>query len=520
MNNAVTVSVKGAATTDVSDQLLSMIVEKKLNKIPSAKLELATGSFADREYPLFDGADFKIGAELEILIRYENSGDTDTSIFKGVVIGVKFATSKGIPIIVVELKDPAFRLVNSVNTELFNAKNDKQMIEAVLANQTGLSLAASDASMAGVVYDQYVKNQCSDWDFVLSRATEFGTVISLDNGAMTAVLPSTTTGTLALEIGLDEIVDINLEENAESLNADIEIAYWDIKTNALMTVTETNADANVAAVGAPSSKYIYLGFTDKKNAEAKLKSFATRQKLESIKGTIEIAGDPNVALMQELTLSSAPAQFNGAHTISEVTHKLRFGTWVTIVGIGNLSIPNIRTINYSEFNSRAVTHTEVATAMAWEADPDGFGRIPVKVLAFGDSKYWAFPAQVAAGKTQSSFILPEADEQLIVAFLHGNYNQGIVVTSTYLGDAEAPAPFELAAATPVGFVSAKGLQLIFDDAEKDVLICSSDSNKIDINDSDGIAIESKKDLKCESSAKSEFKAGSTVTVKGSKIDLN
>ncbi|MFT6922862.1 MAG: phage protein D [Crocinitomicaceae bacterium] len=520
MSNAITVTLSGSATTDVSDQLVSMIVEKKLNKIPSATLELASGDFAAREYPLFDDADFKIGAELDILIRYENSGDKDKSIFKGIVVAVKFTTKDGVPIIVLGLKDPAFRLVNSVNTELFNAKNDKQMIEAILANQTGLSLAASDASMEGVVYDQYLKNQCSDWDFVLSRASEFGTVLSLDNGAMSAILPSETAGALTLDIGVDAIVDLNLEENAESLNADIEIGYWDIKTNAMLTVTETNADPNVAAVGSPSSAYVYLGFTDKKTAEAKLKSFATLQTLESIKGSIEIPGNPDAALMQELTLSNAPAQFNGTHTVSEVTHKLRFGNWITIVGIGNLSIPNLRTISYSEFNAQAITHSEIATAMAWEADPDGFGRIPVKIVAFGDKKYWAFPAQVAAGATQSSFILPEAAEQLIVGFLHGNYNQGIVLTSTYLGDAEPPAPFELSAETPVGFVSSEGLQMIFDNAEKDVLICSSDSNKIDINDADGIAIESKKDLKCESSAKSEFKAGSTVTVKGSKIDLN
>ena len=233
MTNAITVSLKGSATTDVSDILVSMTVEHELNKIPYAQIELATGNFADREYPIYDEADFKIGEELEILIRYENDGAADTSIFKGVVTAVKFEAKEGLPIAVLIVKDPAFRLVNSVNTELFSKKNDKQMIESVLANQSGLSLAKSEASLAGVTFEQYVKMQSSDWDFVLERSSEYGAVISLDNGAMTSTILSDMVGELELEIGINDIVDINLEENADRLNDEIEIAYWDVKTKPL-----------------------------------------------------------------------------------------------------------------------------------------------------------------------------------------------------------------------------------------------------------------------------------------------
>jgi len=520
MSNALTVTLYGKKKTDISDALISLFTEHELNKIPEAKLVFSTGNFSDRQYPLFEEADFQIGAELDVNIRYESSGSSDVSIFKGIVTKIKFETMDGMPIMALFISDPAFRLINSVNTAFYTKKNDKQIIETVLATQTGISLTTSAASLTSFSFDQFVKKQLSDWFFILERAAAHGLFIRLDNGAMSVLELSDTEGELSLEIGVDEVLDIDIEEDAENLNQEITIGYWDVKQNKLMTVQKNSSDTSAKAVSASSANYVFLGITDKNEAEALLNYFEITQQQGEMKGWVQIPGKAEVKVMQKLNLSSLPSAYNGSYTINKVTQNVRFGTWTTKIGLGNTTIPILNSFQVDERLSLAVKSMETATVLKWEKDPEGLGRIPVQVLAFGTDKYWAYPGQVSAGVKQSSYLLPEEGEIVIVGFVHNNYSQGVILTSSYLSKNTPPSPFKLAATTPTGFISKKGLKLIFDDDEKEITTSSSDSNKITLNDSSGITVESKKDFTSNSSGKSEIKASSTVTIKGTTINLN
>jgi phage baseplate assembly protein gpV len=211
---------------------------------------------------------------------------------------------------------------------------------------------------------------------------------------------------------------------------------------------------------------------------------------------------------------------NGSYPITKVVHSIRFGVWKTTVGVGNNAIPLESAKMIERFCSNELTDIQSATALKWEKDPESLGRIPVKVLGFSTNKYWAYPAQVSAGAKQSSFILPEEGEQLMIGFMHGTYNQGVVLTSIYSGSKKPPSPFKLDAKTPFGVVSKAGLKLIFDDDKKSIESSSSSSNKILIEEKSGIELKSKKDLKTSSSAKTDIKASATIKIKGTTIDLN
>lgn len=517
--NAITVTLSGKKAIDVSDSLVSVYVEKEVNQIPYAEIRLATGNFADRKYMLFDEAGYKIGETLEIKIRYEEAGGEDMSVFKGLITGQGFEVQDGMPIMVIEVKDPAFRLIDSVNTQLFNKKNDKQMIEAVISKQ-GLSVKKASANLSSFTFDQYVKKQNSDWIFVNERLAAHGLLAVWDNGALSALSLTETTGTLSLDVGIDDILDMSIHQDASQLNQEVQVDYWNLKQNKLETVKKKMPSPMGKDVKASSALYTMLGFTEKAEAEALLQHFETQQTLSAMSGTIELVGNGSVQIMQKVTLKNFPKSMNGSYPITKVVHSIRFGTWRTSIGIGNTAIALESPKLIEQLCANQLTDIQTATAMKWEKDPENLGRIPVKVLGISKDKYWAFPAQVAAGAKQSSYLLPEEGEQVMVGFMHGNYSQGVILTSIYSGASKPPAPFKLDAKTPVGFVSAKGLKLIFDDEKKTVESSTSSSNMVMLNDSSGIEIKSKKDLKTSSSSKTEIKASATVNVKGATINLN
>ncbi len=520
MSSAITVTLIGKKKTDISDQLISLYTEYELNKVPEAKLTLSTGNFSDRKYPLFEEADFQLGANITINIRYESSGSSDKSIFKGIVTNISFEVLEGLPIMTLGVSDPAFRLISSVNTTFYNKKNDKQIIETILTSQTGISLAKTSSSLTSYSFFQFIKKQQSDWFFILERAAAHGLYIQMNNGAMNILELTDTTGEFTLDIGVDEIVNIELKKDVIPLNQNITLGYWDVKQNKIMTVQKQNTDEVAKLVKASNGEYVFLGITNKKEAQGMLQNISVSQQQSALKGYVQIPGNNGITLMQKLKLSSLPTAYNGTYTISKVVQNVRHGTWTTKIGVGNTNLPILNSFQVDDHISSAIKSIETATVLKWEKDPENLGRIPVKILAFGADKYWAYPGQVSAGKKQSSYLLPEEGELVIIGFTHNNYSQGIILTSSYLSSNQPPSPFKLSDTTPVGFLSKKGLKLIFDDSKKDINISSSDANKINLNDSNGIILKSKKDFSSTSSGKSEIKASSTVTVKGTTINLN
>lgn len=519
MSNAITVTLYGKKTTDISDNLVSLRVDSELNGIPAAWLVLSDGNFAKREYPLFDSPDLQIGAEVDIQIRYESTGEKDTSIFKGVVVSSCFGVSKGLPTLTVTMKDPAFRLVHAVKTTVFNKETDKSMIETAISGITGVLLKKTAAALTSVTYGQFIRKQVSAWDFVQERAAAFGLVIQLDNGALSILELTETTGTGTVELGIDDVVDIDLEQSALDLNKAIEVNYWDEKKNATGTVKKTSSSDLATKIKAPDAAYTLLNLTEKKEADGILQFFSTQETQDSLSGTVTVPGSSSWHTMQKLTLKSFPSAYNGSYAVSRVLHQVRFGVWTTTLGIGADSLKGM-TSDVQNPSGPVITEMEFAVALKWAKDPDGLGRIPVKVLAFGKDTYWAYPAQVAAGAKQSSYLLPEENEQLIVGFMHGNYNQGFVITSTYLGSNKPPAPFKLDAKTPVGFLSTAGMKLVFDDQKTELELSTSGSNKQVMGKSGGVEVKTDKDFKVTSSGKTEVKASSKMTLKGATIDLN
>jgi len=520
MSNAITVTLYGKKKMDVSDKLISLFVEHELNMIPKAIMEISDGNFASRSFPLFNETDLQIGAELDIRIRYEEKGSTETSIFQGIVTASEFGIKKGLPILSITMRDPAFRLVQAVDTNMFNNKTDKSMIETVISTSKGISLKKSSSKLTEVTYDQFIRKQTSAWDFVRERASSFGLVINLENGAMSILDQDATTKTQSIELGIDNILDIQLSLDAENLNQDIEINYWDVKPNEVSAVKKASKSDLAKAVSAPKAKFTLLNLTDKKEATGISNYFSTFETRSETKGTISIPGSSDYKLMQQLTLKSFPDSYNGSFPIGKVVHKLRYGTWVTEVGIGDTSLFTNKNKKVEDPTISAVRNIEIATAMKWEKDPKDLGRIPVKVLSFGTDKYWVYPAQVGAGQKQASYLLPEENEQVIIGFLHDNYNQGFIATSTYLGKNKPPTPFKLDSKTPVGFLATAKMKLIFDDDKVEVELSSSSANKMVLDKGAGITIDTNKNLKATSTSKTDIKASSKMTLKGSTINLN
>ena len=116
-------------------------------------------------------------------------------------------------------------------------------------------------------------------------------------------------------------------------------------------------------------------------------------------------------------------------------------------------------------------------------DPDGQGRIELQFPWLSDSvrSSWAPVASALAGKERGAFFMPEIDDEVLVAFEHGDINHPFIVGFLWNG---VDTPPETTNQNRV-IKTPGGHQLRFEDTDgaKKVILKSNGGHHIEIDDS-------------------------------------
>jgi uncharacterized protein involved in type VI secretion and phage assembly len=116
-------------------------------------------------------------------------------------------------------------------------------------------------------------------------------------------------------------------------------------------------------------------------------------------------------------------------------------------------------------------------------DPDGQGRIELQFPWLSDSvrSSWAPVASALAGKERGAFFMPEIDDEVLVAFEHGDFNHPFIVGFLWNG---VDTPPETTNQNRV-IKTPGGHQLRFEDKDgaKKVILKSNGGHQIEIDDS-------------------------------------
>jgi uncharacterized protein involved in type VI secretion and phage assembly len=183
-------------------------------------------------------------------------------------------------------------------------------------------------------------------------------------------------------------------------------------------------------------------------------------------------------------------------------------------------------------------------------DPDGFGRVKVKFpwLSDDDESHWARIAALMAGKDRGAYFLPEVEDEVLVAFAHGDVRFPYVVGALWNGKDAPPGDnsdgknnvrlIKSRSGSVVRLSDEDGKELVeiadgkgdnkvlIDIANKTITIKSA--KDITLSATDGtitldaktIAIKSSGDAKVEAGKGMDVKAAATLNVKGATVNIN
>ena len=171
-------------------------------------------------------------------------------------------------------------------------------------------------------------------------------------------------------------------------------------------------------------------------------------------------------------------------------------------------------------------------------DPDNLGRVRVKFPWFSedDESEWARVATLMAGKERGSVFLPEVDDEVLVAFEHGDMRRPFVIGALWNGVDVLPPEFANDGKNNVRLIKSRSGHIIkLDDTDgsekievidktgKNSVVIDSKENTITITTDQDLVLKAPqgkisliaKELELKSSAALQMEAGSEMNIKAS-----
>ncbi len=527
---------------DVSERiaLLSLTIRRAANKVPTARLVLRDGDMPRRTFPLCDDELFKPGALLAISAGYEKE---DSPIFEGVV------TSQGLSIdndggacLVVDCHDKAVAMTVGRR----NANHVDQTDSAVMQTLIGHYGLKADVEATEHEHRVVAQHFCTDWDFMLARAEANGQLVMVQDGTVAVRQPKASgEAVLTVEYGRD-LIEFEAELDARSQLTATQGFAWDPANQALLQGTSAGPaalarqgdldSATLARVIGLDSFVLQAGAPQSRDSlDAWAKAQQLKAALARVRGRVRFQGHAAARVGSLIELKGVGERFSGLVMVTAVEHEVSAGNWLTEVRFG--LAPQWFTARPDVAAPPAagllppVAGLQVGVVMKLDACPDGEPKIQVKVPVLQASKegIWARLAKPFASESFGLFFLPEIGDEVLLGYFNDDPSHPVVLGSLY--SSKRKPPYELQAANDIKAIVTRSKHRIeFDDKDKIVTITTPGQNKVVLSDkdksillsdmngntvrlgTDGIALDSPKDIKCTAKGGITLDAMGTVSI--------
>lgn len=548
----------------------SIVVQKHVNKIPTAKLMLLDGEVSKQDFKASSSGDFNPGKEVEIKLGYHEKEDT---VFKGVIIRHGIRASANRPsMLTIELKDVAVKMTIARKNAYFEESTDSDIIEKILDSYS----LDKEVTATKLKHKEMVQFYSTDWDFIMSRADVNGMLVFVDDGKVTVAKPTVKSSPLiSLAFG-SNVYEYEAEFDARHQFNSVKTFAWDSSSQEMITEdgSATLKDAgdmsteDLAAVLGADVIMQHSGKLSQDEIREWANAKVLRSKLAKIQGRVKITGFSDIKPGDTIRIEEFSDNFNGNVFVSAVSHQFSADSaWYTDIQFG-LS-PEWFATKFNDIVDRpasgllpGINGLHIAVVTQIEDDPDSEFRVKICMPEVDPAAEgtWARIATLDAGNKRGSFFRPEVGDEVVVGFLNDDPRSPIILGM--LHSSALPSPLSPTADNDEkGYFSRSEMKLVFNDKEKSITISTPEKNSItlsedkksvlitDQNDNkfemskDGIKMESAKDIsikatgdvkiegvnitlsadgqfKAEGSSGAELSTSASAVVKGSIVQIN
>ncbi len=523
-------------------QVLSIVVNKEVNRVPIATLIILDGEPSKESFEVSSKPEFEPGKKLEIKCGYRSDEET---IFKGIVIKHGIKVRKQNSVLVIECKDEAVKMTVACKSKYFTDTKDSDVIEELI-NGHGLQ---KDVKTTTVQHKQLVQYNATDWDYMLCRCDVNGLLCIPDDGKISVSKPDFTAQTsLTIQYGAT-VHDLDAEIDARLQYKSVKGSMWDYSGQELLSDVEAadpgvpdagnlTPDTLAGVIGEDEFRLFHSGKIEEPELQALVDAKMMKHRLAKIRGRVRIDGTAAVKPGQLIELNGVGERFEGKLFVTGVRQEIEKGDWQTAIQFGINPEWFAETYKVQQPLAAAmlpaINGLQIGVVTQLQEDPDGEDRIKVRlpVIHDQDEGIWCRVSSLDAGDNRGMFFRPEINDEVVVGFINSDPRHAIVLGM--LNSSAKPAPFPASDDNhEKGYVSRSEMKLVFNDDKKSIqietpggnkMLITEDEKKIHIEDQngnkftmneDGIKIESIKDIIMKAQGDIKAEASANVNIKGS-----
>ncbi len=491
------------------------------------------------------------------------------TVFKGEVVGIEpIYKPDNRSEVIVRAFDRLHRLTRGRKSRTFEQVSDVDIVKKV-AQEHGLG--SDTSSDVNIAYDHVYQHNQTDLEFLLTRAARIGYQLGVweekmyfkPHGQPTRPVQGAG-GALQLKWG-EALQRFAVRMSSNGLPKKVTVRGWDPKRKQEIVGEATRSDVSPEIQGMPPATevsesahsvdaqvhYVDVPISSPAEAEAIARAKLNDLVLNYLTAEVQTQGNPAISpgVMVEV---SGVGSYDGRYRVADARHTFNRNGYRTSFKVGRGDpADTLLTGNFGRGPDRLRPGHPATLAIGIVTnndDPDGQGRVKVKLPWFGDDleSYWCRLASPMAGNGRGLYILPEVNDEVLLTAL--DWPNPIVLGSLWNGD-DAPPLANTDAVSQRGvqqrmFKSRAGHVILMDDndgAEK-VVIQSHAGHKVSIDDSRGqekVVIEDKNgnsitlesqsnkltikasgNIEIQAGGNLDLKAGGQVNVTATRINLN
>ena len=549
------VTIGGHPLAGATESLLEQVVVDHHQHLP----DMFAVTFHDPARDVISQLNVNIGST--VTIKMTPPGGSPKTLIEGEVTGFEAEYDATRLRTILRGYDLSHRLHRGRQTQTYKNVTDSDIARQV-AQRASLQVGQIDST--SVTFDHVSQANQSDWDFLKSRAREIGYEMGMEDGKFYFRQPVQSSGApqagdyqnhsdpLQLVFG-DDLLEFRPRVTSAEQVSTIKVRGWD-------------PDQKQAVIGSASAGTVAAGIQDDPSTLASsfggqtftavnrplpqqpMVDGAAASIAEIISGAFAEAdgvaiGNPNLKAGSTVSVGVVGDHFEGQYTLSGARHVFGengYRTHFVISGRQDRSLLGLTSLGASNGHASAggqPINGVVVAIVTDNNDPNNVARVKLK-FPWLDDNYesdWARLAQLGAGPNSGAVWIPEVNDEVLVAFEHGDIRRPFVVGNLYNGvdtPNEGSGLFDNGKVKRRGFISRKGHQFIFfDDPNKaGIAFISSDGNlKISLNETNSeihissqgkVHVESQQDMTLESQANLNLKAQQGIKLEaGSSLDL-
>jgi Rhs element Vgr protein len=525
--------------------LLSIVIEKNINKVSRAVLVFSDGDMPNKSFPLSDSTELVPGKTITVKAGY---GNHEEQIYKGIVVSHGISITEEGATLNVECRDAAIAMtIDRKNANFIELKNS-EIISEIIGNYSKLS---SDVTQSETTFLELVQYNSTDWDFIVARAESSGLLVAVEDNNVSIFKPGDESEVLLTVTYGDDLIEFEADLDARQLYKEVNTISWDLDNQSIqeeaVTSLSLNKQGNITESTLADVLKVnsYRLQTTVPLEQSALKEWAMakqqRSSLSKICGRMTFQGSSKVKLAGIIEVQGVGERFSGNVFISGVRHEIANGNWFTEIKFG------LEAEFFTDENTLGsagaagltapVEGLMVGIVKQLDQDPAGQNRIQVivPVLKAETEGVWARLIQYYASSGFGHFFVPEIGDEVVLGYFHNDPSNPVILGSVYSSN-HSP-PYELTADNFIkGLITKSGHKIEFDDDKKVITIVTpsgnslifSDENKsitmTDINDNtvtldtEGITLDSSKDIVIKAKGKMTLDAVGEINI-SSKADI-